>query len=129
MPNGRGCVAPKPEEEARRQIDRLLIAAGWSVQAVTAADIHAARGVALREFPLKEGHGFADYMLYVDARAAGVIEAKKAGFTLSGVETQSGKYARGLPEGLPAWRKPLPFAYQSTGAETCFTSSLDPEPR
>jgi type I restriction enzyme R subunit len=122
-------VVAKPEEEARLEIDRLLRAAGWAVQSLSEANIHAAQGVALREFQLKEGHGFADYMLYVDARAAGVIEAKKAGFTLSGVEPQSAKYSKGLPDGLPAWHKPLPFAYQSTGAETCFTNCLDPDPR
>jgi len=92
------------------------------------ADIHAARGVALREFPLP-GHGFADYLLYVDNKAAGVIEAKKAGVTLTGVETQSAKYTKGLPPGLPAWAHPLPFSYQSTGVETHFTNGLDPEPR
>jgi len=122
-------VAEKPEELARVQIDKLLTEAGWSVQPAKEANIHAARGVALCNFPLKDGHGFADYMLYVDGKAAGVIEAKKQGFTLSGVEIQSDKYVRGLPDALPAWRRPLPFAYQSTGIETSFTNSLDLEPR
>jgi hypothetical protein len=61
-------------------------------------NIHGARGVAIREFPLKSGHGFADYLLYVDGKAAGVIEAKKEGVTLTGVETQAAKYIQGLPE-------------------------------
>src|SRR5690606_22269619 len=85
--------------------------------------------VAIREFPLKSGHGFADYLLYVDGQAAGVIEAKKQGVTLSGVETQAEKYTTGLPDHLPRWHNPLPFAYQSTGVETRFTNGLDPEPR
>jgi len=122
-------VADKPEERARAEIDRLLAAAGWSVQSMNEANIHAARGVAIREFPLKTGHGFADYLLYIDARAAGVIEAKKEGVTLTGVEPQSDRYAQGLPEALPAWNRPLPFSYQSTGVETHFTNGLDPEPR
>jgi type I restriction enzyme R subunit len=66
----------------------LLTAAGWSVQDFKAADIHAARGVAIREFVLDAGQGFADYLLYVDGKAAGVIEAKKHGATLTGVEIQ-----------------------------------------
>ena len=119
----------KPEEQARAEIDRLLTAAGWAVQSVKDTNLHAARGVAIREFPLKDGFGFADYRLYVDARAAGVIEAKKAGATLTGVETQSGRYAKGLPDALPAWQRPLRFVYESTGAETHFTNGLDPEPR
>ena len=118
-----------PEQQARTAIDTLLAAAGWVVQDVGAVHIHAARGVAIREFPLKAGHGFADYLLYVDGMAAGVIEAKKAGVTLTGVEVQADKYTRGLPDGLPCWRRPLPFSYQSTGAETRFTNGLDPAAR
>lgn len=117
-----------PEQDARRQIDRLLVQAGWHVCDADQANITAHRGVAIREFPLP-GHGFADYLLYVDGRAAGVIEAKKTGATLSGVEIQSAKYTKGLPAGLPCWRNPLPFAYQSTGVETRFTNGLDPAPR
>ncbi len=122
-------IAVSPEELARQNIDHLLAQAGWQVCDAAAANIHAARGVAIREFPLKSGHGFADYLLYVDGKAAGVIEAKKEGHTLSGVETQSDKYMKGLPDGLPLWRNPLPFAYQSTGVETRFTNGLDPHPR
>ena len=117
------------ESDARENIDRLLGQAGWSVCDAARASIHAARGVAIREFPLKSGHGFADYLFYVDGKAAGVIEAKKEGVTLTGVETQAAKYVQGLPDGLPRWASPLPFAYQSTGIETRFTNGLDPQPR
>jgi type I restriction enzyme R subunit len=62
--------------------------------------------VAIREFPLNPGHGFADYLLYVDGKAAGVIEAKKQGATLTGVEVQSARYTQGLPASrLPRWRQ------------------------
>lgn len=118
-----------PEEQARADIDRLLTAAGWTVVGVHDADLRASRGVAIREFALDRGYGFADYLPYVDGKAAGVIEAKKRGATLTGVEIQSARYAQGLPASLPAWRRPLPFVYESTGAETHFTNALDPEPR
>ncbi|MBE0584352.1 MAG: type III restriction endonuclease subunit R, partial [Desulfofustis sp.] len=117
------------EQHAREVIDQLLTQAGWIVQDVKDTNIYAGKGVAIREFPLKSGHGFADYLLYVDGKAAGVIEAKKSGTTLSGVEIQSDKYAAGMPDGLPVWSSPLPFCYQSTGDETRFTNNLDPEPR
>lgn len=117
------------ESDARENIDRLLGQAGWSACDAACANIHAARGVAIREFPLKSGHGFADYLLYVDGKAAGVIEAKKEGVALTGVETQSDKYTKGLPDGLPRWQHTLPFSYQSTGVETRFTNGLDPAPR
>ncbi len=118
-----------PEQQARAEIDRLLQAAGWAVQDVANVHLHAARGVAIREFPLNPGHGFADYLLYVDGKACGVIEAKKTGATLTGVEIQSARYLQGLPTGLPAWARPLPMAYESTGIETHFTNGLDPAPR
>ena len=118
-----------PEQKARVSIDALLVQAGWHVCDIAHANIHAARGVALREFPLNTGYGFADYLLYIDGKAAGVIEAKKEGSTLTGVEVQSARYAQGLPAALPAWVRPLPFSYESTGIETHFTQGLDPQPR
>lgn len=122
-----------PEQKARVTIDALLVAAGWHVCHVSDANIHAGdgavKGVAIREFPLNPGFGFADYLLYVNGKACGVIEAKKEGATLTGVELQSGRYAQGLPATLPAWRRPLPFVWESTGMETHFTNGLDPEPR
>lgn len=99
------------------------------MQNADAANLHAGRGVAIREFRLNSGHGFADYLLYVDGRAVGVIEAKREGETLTGVETQAEKYATGLPTEIPAPYRPLPFLYQSTGSETRFTNSFDPAPR
>ena len=89
-----------PEAKARIGIDALLVAAGWHVCDMAQAHIHAARGVAIREFPLNTGFGFADYLLYIDGKAAGVIEAKKEGATLTGVEAQSARYAQGLPASL-----------------------------
>lgn len=118
-----------PEQRARAAIDELLTQAGWHVCGISDVNLHAARGVAIREFPLNPGHGFADYLLYVDGKACGVIEAKKEGATLSGVEVQSARYAQGLPASLPAWSRPLPFLWESTGVETHFTNGLDPQPR
>jgi len=91
-----------PEQDARQTIDQLFQGAGCQVCDAAAVNIHAARGVAVREFPLKSGHGFADYLLYADGKAAGVIEVKRQGVTLSGVEVQAARYTAGLPSGLPA---------------------------
>ena len=118
-----------PEEQARVNIDSLLKQAGWSVQDADSINLYASSGVAVREFPLKSGHGTADYLLYVNQKAAGVVEAKPEGSTLTGVEVQSEKYSTGLPDNLPAYLNPLPFLYESTGVETQFTNRLDPEPR
>jgi type I site-specific restriction endonuclease len=117
-----------PEARARVEIDRMLASAGWAVQDAARANLSAARGVAVREFVLKAPHGRADYLLFVDGTAAGVVEAKKEGQTLTGVEWQSAKYIDGLPDEIPtALEGALPFAYESTGAETRFTNTLDPD--
>ena len=98
-------------------------------------NIHAGLGVAVREFPLKwkEGaeikSGSADYLLYADGWAVGVIEAKPARHTLEGVVVQSKRYTQGLDKRVPARYRPLPFAYESTGDMTQFTNGLDPHPR
>ena len=115
-----------PEQKARERIDGMLNAAGWIVQDRADANIDAARGVAIREFSLGR-FGEADYLLFVDGQAAGVVEAKKEGSTLVGVEIQTQKYSEGIPDALPAPRRPLPFCYQSTGVETRFTNLLEPD--
>jgi type I restriction enzyme, R subunit len=117
----------KPEERSRQQIDALLRASGWVVQDYAQFNLGAARGVAIREFPLTTGS--TDYLLVVDRQAIGVVEAKKAGETLTGVEIQSAKYREGHPGPLPVARSPLPFAYETTGVETRFTNCLEPDPR
>ncbi len=120
-----------PEQRARQQIDQLLQFAGWDVQDRDAMNLFdpVKQGVAVREAYLKTG--FADYLLFVDGRALGVVEAKKVGVPLSGVEAQSARYAVGLRQPMRAWRPdiPLPFRYESTGVETFFTNGLDPDPR
>ena len=117
------------ERATRERIDAALGDAGWVVQDHAAANIAAGRGVAVREVPLKGGHGTADYLLFVDGQAVGAVEAKKEGETLKGVEVQSERYSEGLPGPVPAPVRPLPFLYESTGVETQFTNRLDPRPR
>lgn len=117
----------KPEEKARQKIDQMLRDAGWVVQDLQQLNLGASLGVAVREFPLQSGS--ADYLLFVDRRAAGVVEAKPEGTTLSGVADQSAKYLAGIPENLPHIQEPLPFAYESTGVETFFRDLRDPQPR
>ena len=117
-----------PEQEARREIDAQLAACGWVLQDHKHAAIAAAQGVAVREVPV--GAGRADYVLFVDCQAVGVIEAKPVGTTLTGVESQTLGYRQSYPGELPAADVGgvLPFGYESTGVETRFTCGLDPVP-
>src|SRR5712664_2177120 len=98
-----------PEALARQHIDVALTQAGWTVQDRAALNVHAHRGVAVREFALKHGHGSADYLLFVDQEAVGAVEAKKEGTSLTGAEIQTEKYSVGLPLDAPAPIQPLLF--------------------
>ncbi|KAA0233123.1 MAG: DEAD/DEAH box helicase [Actinobacteria bacterium] len=126
-----------PEQRARLRIDAMLEAAGWVVQDYKAVNLYAGTGVAVRE--LVTSAGPADYVLFVNRQAVGVIEAKKKGTTLSGVEWQTVKYQTNVPDELPAYLVDrqrddgsivccVPYAYESTGDETWFTCHMDPEP-
>ena len=117
-----------PEQLARKQIDAQLAASGWVVQDYKQFNPSAGRGIALREAPLKSGT--CDYLLLVDRKAAGVIEAKKEGTLLSGVAEQSAHYAANLPDFIQSIASgALPFLYESTGVETFFRDERDPAPR
>jgi type I restriction enzyme, R subunit len=114
-----------PEQQAREKIDQTLMASGWAVQDRSQMNLGA--GVAVREFPLETG--FADYLLFVDRKAVAVVEAKAVGATLSAIIHQLENYSAGVPPGVPEWGPALLFLYESSGVETMFTCTLDPEPR
>ena len=116
-----------PEARAREQIDALLTAAGWTLQNYDRFDPTVARFIALREIPVKGGR--CDYMLLADRVPISVVEAKKAGTTLSAVAEQSLFYGNNIPDFLQQPRGPLAFYYESTGVETFFRDARDPQSR
>ncbi len=130
---GQGDPRLAAEQRARVLIDRQLTDAGWSVQDKRALNLITHQGVACREVVMKAGHGRVDYLLYVDRKVVGVIEAKPEGTTLSGVEWQSAVYANGLPAEVElrsiTVEGRLPFVFEASGSETHFTNGYDPQPR
>lgn len=82
-----------PEQLARDKIDALLEQSGWKVQDNKRIDFNAGPGIAVREYPTDVGP--ADYVLFVDQRTVGVIEAKPEewGHKITTAEEQSGGYA------------------------------------
>jgi type I restriction enzyme R subunit len=84
-------------------------------------------GVAVREYPLRSGP--TDYLLFVDRKAVGVVEAKPVGTTLSGIAEQTSTYLSSIPDDVPYDQLPLPFAYETTGIETYFRDLRDPNSR
>jgi type I restriction enzyme R subunit len=116
-----------PEQRARDQIDRQLEQCGWVIQDKSHINLHAAAGVAIREYSTEIGP--ADYVLFVDGKPAGILEAKREeeGFRLHEHEEQSVSYANSKLKYLD--NSPLPFVYESTGVITHFTDYRDPKPR
>jgi type I restriction enzyme R subunit len=118
-----------PEQIARDAIDRQLRAAGWAVQSKEAIDFHAGEGQAVREYTTDSGP--ADYVLFVEGKPFGVIEAKKEtlGQSLTVAEEQSSDYAAARLKWVQSTGMPLPFLYEATGVITRFTDQRDPKPR
>jgi len=117
-----------PEQKARDNIDAQLKRAGWVVQSAKKIDFSAGLGVAVREY--RTDVGPADYVLFVDKKAVGVIEAKKEelGHKITEVEEQTEAYAAAKLKWVDN-KEPLPFLYESTGILTRFTDGRDPKPR
>ena len=119
-----------PEDKARHElINPALEKAGWVIQHFKAADVCGSKGVAVEFFPMGWGVGEADYVLFLNGEAVGIVEAKKEGETLVGKEPQTAKYAKGFPKDFRSVDLPLPFIYETSGNEIRFTSCWDPKPR
>ncbi|WP_239649756.1 DEAD/DEAH box helicase family protein [Methylocucumis oryzae] len=118
----------QPEVQARQLIDQKLELAGWTIQNMKQINLGVGLGVAVREYPTDTGP--ADYVLFVNREAVGVIEAKRdeAGENLTVTERQTERYANATLK----WRvktTPLPYLFESTGQIIRFTDGRDPRPR
>ena len=117
-----------PEQIARDQIDAMLKLAGWHVQSKNEIDFSVGLGIAVREYQTSVGP--ADYVLFVNQKPLGLIEAKKEdeGHRLTVVEEQSKDYATA---DLKFFKNTegLKYIYESTGVVTRFTDYTDPKPR
>lgn len=120
-------MSRKPEAKAREVIDAKLAASGWLVQDRAAMNRSAGLGIAVREYSLATGP--CDYLLLIAGKACGVIEAKAAGATLSGVAEQARGYQSAPPAALARWNDPLRFDYEASGTEIQFSDRSDPEQR
>ena len=77
-----------PEQIARDKIDAMLMASGWMAQSKKELNLNAGLGVAIREYQTDVGP--ADYVLFVNQKPVGIIEAKrkekKRRFTLASMK-------------------------------------------
>ncbi|MGN6212516.1 DEAD/DEAH box helicase family protein [Parafilimonas sp.] len=116
-----------PEQLARDEIDRQLLACGWVVQYKKEINLSASQGVAVREYQTNIGP--ADYVLFINKKPVGIIEANRAeeGVHLTMHEEQTEGYATAKLKYLN--NQPLFFGYESTGDVTRFTDFRDKKPR
>ena len=109
-----------PEEKARIKIDQWFADAGWEV--INRDDYEpTCTAVAIREGLLKDNLE-ADYFLFINGKAVGVLEAKREetdAFS-SIVCEQAALYARSVPNIYQTYQKPLPFIFTSNGKELYF---------
>ena len=116
----------KPETQARLGIDEQLKLAGWKVQTWPKVNLGEGLGVVVREYPTDTGP--ADYLLFVNRKAVGVIEAKKDGTILSQIEDQTLRYATSKIK-FRQDEEPLSFLFEATSQVIHFTDLRDPAPR
>ena len=117
-----------PEAKARKNIDKMLVEAGYVLQDINGFDRTASLGVAVREFPTQSGP--VDYLLFISGTPVGVVEAKAEdkGFSLTTVAEQSKRYAESGLKHLSA-KPDIRFAYESTGIITNFCDYHDQKAR
>ncbi|CAM3854728.1 type I restriction endonuclease subunit R [Aquirufa aurantiipilula] len=120
-------INQNPEQQARDNIDRQLLACGWLIQDKKTLNLVAGIGVAVREYSTNVGP--ADYVLFVNQKPVGIIEAKREeeAVKFSTHESQIEDYAKAKLKLID--HQPLPFLYLSTGVLTKFLDSRDPSPR
>lgn len=115
-----------PEEKARKKIDMMLKKAGWSI---VPRDQYSpgVSAVAIEEGILK-GNLEADYLLFLEGKAIGVLEAKKESVSLDDiVANQAENYTHKLLSMYQYWENPLPLIYLSNGKELLFKNAKIPE--
>ena len=120
----------KLEDATREEIDAKLEACGWVIQDKKRLNLFEKLGVAVREMDTDTGP--ADYMLFIDGKACGIIEAKREGADLGGVAEQSARYATSNTKHIERWvpnDQSLPFLYEATNHEIRFRDERDPHPR
>ncbi|MFI3297924.1 MAG: DEAD/DEAH box helicase family protein [bacterium] len=108
-----------PEEKARTYIDRMFEDAGWDV--VSRNDYTTSTSaVAVAEGIMQE-HKEADYLLFLDGKAIGILEAKAEHVPLEDkVKSQAEGYTTKLPKWCSSWFEQLPFVYISNGKTLLF---------
>lgn len=117
----------KPEQKARKIIDQMLNVAGWDiVDRKHYTTLSSA--VAIEEGLLKNNQE-ADYLLFIDGKAVGVLEAKREETNLDDkVYTQANNYTHSIPLWCSSWQTPLPIIYLSNGKKLLFKDTRNNEP-
>ena len=115
-----------PEQKARLKIDKLFRDAGWEI--VPRDEFSPAVSAVAIEEGLLQGNLEADYLLFLEGKAVGVLEAKKEDTSLSAVvATQAENYTHKLLDWYQTWETPLPLVYLANGKELLLKNLKTPE--
>ncbi len=99
---------------AKRRIDPRLDACGWRKKGTNAQTVYR-----VEEFETTAGP--ADYALFADGIALGIVEAKKLSLGPQNVLTQAQRYSRGATtNGQSYGEYRVPFLYSTNGEVTWF---------
>lgn len=117
----------KPEEKARKVIDKLFAASGWQV--VDRESYAPTISAAAIEEGLLNHNMEADYLLFINGKAIGVLEAKKEEVDVSAdwVKAQAENYVNNVPGLYQTISKPLPIIYLSNGKQILFKDYRNPD--
>lgn len=114
-----------PEGRARQKIDLLLRDAGWQI--VSRNEFSPTISAVAVEEGLLKGNLEADYLLFIEGKAIGVLEAKKEGTNLLAIAaSQAENYTHKLFDWYSSWFGELPLVYLSNGKELLYRNFKDP---
>ncbi len=117
-----------PEQKVRNKVDQWFETAGWKVIPRNQYDTSVS-AVAVCE-GLMEGHLEADYLLFLNGKAVGVLETKREeiDITSDSVTEQTIRYAQNVPDCYQTLQNPLPLLYKTNGKQLLFLDYRQADP-
>lgn len=109
-----------PEQKARKVIDQLFLNSGWEV--VDRDSYSPITSAAAIEEGLLNHNLEADYLLFINGKAVGVLEAKKEDYNIDcdAVKAQAENYVRNVPTCYNKYSDTLPLIFISNGKRILF---------
>lgn len=116
-----------PEQKARKKIDAFFSNSGWEV--VSRDSYSPTTSAAAIEEGLLNHNLEADYLLFINGTAIGVLEAKKESYDIDcdAVKNQAENYVKNVPSHYKKYSDVLPFIFISNGKRILFRDYREPD--